>query len=453
MRRGNLVFRTPGGNRAAPGAGHQDARPSARKALSTAEHMRIAVVTSQRKIVGGAETYLRWLLPELRRRGHELLLVHEYGGDAVQTIDANVTDLRRVDLAAASPAAVLGALRDFAPDVAFLHAMESAPVEREIALSAPSVLFAHAYYGTCATGQKRFALPSVRTCERTLGPACLGLNYLRGCGFRSPTGLARTYQVQRARLEIVRFVRTVVVASTHMRREYERHGVAEGSLVTLPYPTLDVRPDPEPPSARAFSNQLLFLGRLTALKGCEDAILALPRVRAQLGRDVRLFIGGTGPDEAKLKRLAAATEPNAVHFLGWVDHGEKIQLMRQADALIVPSSWPEPFGIVGPEAGCVGLPAVGYAVGGITDWLTPGVTGEAAALEGGPVALADAMVRALTSSSRWQTLREGAWKMAQRFDPERHLNQLESVLQRAAGTAPDPATTPALRAAPPERAV
>ena len=42
----------------------------------------------------------------------------------------------------------------------------------------------------------------------------------------------------------------------------------------------------------------------------------------------------------------------------------------------MPSLWAEPFGLLGIEAGCVGLPAAGYAVGGIPDWLVPGETGE-----------------------------------------------------------------------------
>ena len=44
----------------------------------------------------------------------------------------------------------------------------------------------------------------------------------------------------------------------------------------------------------------------------------------------------------------------------------------------MPSVWPEPFGLVGIEAGCVGLPAAGFGVGGIPDWLRPGETGELA---------------------------------------------------------------------------
>ena len=39
--------------------------------------MRIGVVCSNREVVGGTETYLRWLLPALAARGHEVAAAFE----------------------------------------------------------------------------------------------------------------------------------------------------------------------------------------------------------------------------------------------------------------------------------------------------------------------------------------------------------------------------------------
>jgi glycosyltransferase involved in cell wall biosynthesis len=103
--------------------------------------------------------------------------------------------------------------------------------------------------------------------------------------------------------------------------------------------------------------------------------------------------------------------------------------MRGADVLAVPSVWPEPFGLVGLEAGCVGLPAVAFAVGGITDWLRPGESGELAS--GRPptvVGLTRALVGALGDPVHLTRLRRGAWCVAQQFSPTRHLKELERVL-------------------------
>jgi glycosyltransferase involved in cell wall biosynthesis len=106
--------------------------------------------------------------------------------------------------------------------------------------------------------------------------------------------------------------------------------------------------------------------------------------------------------------------------------------MRAADLLAVPSVWPEPFGLVGIEAGCVGLPAVAYEVGGVRDWLRPGVSGELAPGEP-PTAdgLAAAIVRALGDPARLNRLRVGAWEVACTFGPQRHLHALECILDAA----------------------
>ena len=49
--------------------------------------------------------------------------------------------------------------------------------------------------------------------------------------------------------------------------------------------------------------------------------------------------------------------------------------MASADLLVVPSLWPEPFGLVGLEGARSRLPAAAFAVGGIPDWLRSGVNG------------------------------------------------------------------------------
>jgi len=118
-----------------------------------------------------------------------------------------------------------------------------------------------------------------------------------------------------------------------------------------------------------------------------------------------------------------------VEFMGWVPTVEKLNLMRQVDLLAVPSLWPEPFGLVGIEAGCLGLPAVGYATGGIPDWLVAGETGELAPGDPPTVeGLAEAMIRALASPEHHTRLATGAWSLAKLFTLENHLARLEPIL-------------------------
>ena len=111
-------------------------------------------------------------------------------------------------------------------------------------------------------------------------------------------------------------------------------------------------------------------------------------------------------------------------------------MMREADVLAVPSVWPEPFGLVGIEAGCVGLPAAAFDVGGVRDWVRPGESGELA--PGDPPTadgLVQAIVRALADPAHLNRLRVGAWEVVRGFGRERHVEGLQRILEAAADAA------------------
>src|SRR5690606_37592813 len=98
---------------------------------------------------------------------------------------------------------------------------------------------------------------------------------------------------------------------------------------------------------------------------------------------------------------------------------------RTADLLMVPSLWPEPFGLVGPEAGAHGLPAVGFPVGGIPEWLRDGVNGHLAeGPPGRPEELAAAAMRALSDGQHYQALRRGAREVAGEYGLAGHVERL-----------------------------
>src|SRR5438034_10653049 len=75
---------------------------------------------------------------------------------------------------------------------------------------------------------------------------------------------------------------------------------------------------------------------------------------------------------ALAQRLGVAER---VHFRGWLSASELAEELANASVVVVPSLWPEPFGLVGIEALAAGRPCVASATGGITDWLEHGVGG------------------------------------------------------------------------------
>jgi glycosyltransferase involved in cell wall biosynthesis len=219
-----------------------------------------------------------------------------------------------------------------------------------------------------------------------------------------------------------------------MRSVMIQNGVPESKVHLLPlFPTHGDR-DLHPPQPRPRANTILFAGRITRLKGWTHLVPAIAMAGKQLGQGLALMVAGDGPDRDKLVRLAAKWNV-PLDFRGWLGPESLRALMKQADLLAVPSLWPEPFGLVGIEAGCVGTPAVAYGVGGIPDWLIPGVSGEMAPGDDlRPEPLAKAMVRALRDADHWQRLREGAWRQAGQFSREAHVDRLLPILQEAAAS-------------------
>jgi len=79
---------------------------------------------------------------------------------------------------------------------------------------------------------------------------------------------------------------------------------------------------------------------------------------------------------AELERRARRVAPGRVEMRGWVPPERIERVYDEARVVLVPSRWPEPFGMVGIEALRRGRPVVGAAHGGIPEWLARGSGGE-----------------------------------------------------------------------------
>jgi glycosyltransferase involved in cell wall biosynthesis len=179
-----------------------------------------------------------------------------------------------------------------------------------------------------------------------------------------------------------------------MAREYARHGLAPERIQLAPLFPTGPAPSSLPAVPRPMTGRLALLGRLTEVKGGEHAVRATRLASAALGRRLTLVILGDGPDRPRLEAMARQEGVEA-EVLGWVPAEHRDEQLRRADLLLVPSTWPEPFGLIGVEAGRLGVPAAGFPVGGLPDWLIPGVSGELAADPPRAASLAEAVARAL----------------------------------------------------------
>ncbi len=395
--------------------------------------MKILICTQHAGLVGGVETYLRVAIPRLIVAGFKLGVLAELIGTEVE-ISSGIDGVPLWSIAGRAVDEILADVAEWQPDVVYSHGLADANLEFAIAARYPTVAFAHNYSGTCISGTKCHARPVTVPCARVFGPGCLAAYFPRRCGGLNPLTALGLYRTQRRRNRMLSDFHTVLVASRHMAAEMIRNGVPADRVRLLPLFPTDCTPHPEPPSVRPQGGKLLFVGRLTALKGLSHLIRAIPLAEATLGRRFSLVVAGDGSErascESESRRMGVPAE-----FLGWIDTPRREAEMRTADLLVVPSVWPEPFGLVGIEAGCVGLPAVAYEVGGIPDWLEAGVSGELAPGDRlDPRRLGEAIVRALADPVHWQKLRVGAWEVSRRFSVEAHLDRLLPILEAAAST-------------------
>ena len=393
--------------------------------------MRIAVVNWSSRRVGGAEEYVAQLLPALRRAGHDVLFFHELDIPPTrQRIEATegVIDICVADGGAEQ---AVQRLRRWQPDVIYVQGVRDSALERELLSIAPAVFFLHTYTGTCISGGKTFTRPQAVPCDRKLGWPCL-VHYLpHGCGGLSPVTMWTQYRHQQRRLATLNDYRAMVTHSLHMQAEMARHGI-ETQVISFPVRVHRGAPDYE----RADTWRLLFLGRMEHLKGGQHLIDALPLVAAAAQGTVALTFAGDGAErqrwETRARAVMAGTPSVTIRFTGWVDQPAADQLLGNSDLLVVPSLWPEPFGLVGPEAAQRGVPAAAFDVGGISQWLKVGVSGHLApGNPPTPAGLAAAIVRCLADPEHYASLRRGAVEMSAQFTMDRHLSDLESVLEQA----------------------
>ena len=267
----------------------------------------------------------------------------------------------------------------------------------------------------------------------------------------------REYHRQSERLKLLSGYRAIVTHSQHMQDELVRHGLKPEHVYDLLYyvrhqrqslpgevqrntdylsqslPVLSV-PDKRASNSALTEWRLLFLGRMDFLKGGETFLEALPHISAALNRPLRVTFSGDGPQrqrwEEQSARAQALDQRLRIDFTGWLKGAQLESQMGDCDLLVLPSLWPEPFGLVGPEAGLRGIPVAAFAVGGIPNWLVDGVNGHLAAGDP-PTAegLAQAVINCLRDAPTHARLGQGALVMAQRFNMDNHLSALMEVFE------------------------
>ncbi len=319
----------------------------------------ILLLHNRYRTTGGEERAVAEIAALLRRRGHE-----------VEVLERSSEDVGRARAALGllggglDPDAVGRTVRRLGADVVHAHNIHPTLGWRALAAAqaagARTLLHLHNFRLFCAIGiSYRDGAPCFR---------CRGSSTFPGVRLRCRGSLteavvyAAALHRQQPRLyeHVDQFVAVSESTAAHLRDL----GLPASLTATLPNFTPN---DGFAGESRAGMGEFaLAAGRLTEEKGYDTAIAA---ARAA---GVPLVIAGTGPDEERLRGLAAGAD---VGFTGWLEADALAELRTRAAVVLAPSRWEEPCPYSVLEALAAGVPVLAADRGGL-----PELVGEDAVL-------------------------------------------------------------------------
>jgi len=288
---------------------------------------------------GGVQEYVRGLYRYLRANGHEAVIFTSGGGQPED-------DLRLIPLGAALPLSGSGSTTSIP-----LTTAAPAHLRRLLARENCDVLHVMAPYSPTLSGrllvQSRAAHVMTFLVAIEPGP------------YRTVLGSLARLQ----RRSLSRFHARIGLSATAAETGRALYG---GTYEVIPggVDTEQFAPELEPlPQLRDGHTNLLYVGRLEQRKGVAHLVRAFARLQNQYPQ-LRLVIGGDGPERAVLEQQARELGLERVLFLGYVPAADLPRLFASADLFCAPATYAESFGIVLIEAMAAGLPIVAAANAG-----------------------------------------------------------------------------------------
>lgn len=183
---------------------------------------------------------------------------------------------------------------------------------------------------------------------------------------------------------------------------------------------------------------VVLAGRINSWKGQSLLIAAVDHLRrtGKVGGLHVAIVGDTPPgqphwlDQLK-KQVADCGLTNTISFVNFVDDIRPV--WAAADIAVVPSTEPEPFGMVAIEAMAAGVPVVAAAHGGLLDIVADGETGILFEPKSVP-ALAAALAKLLASEELRNKMGNAGLRVQKKmFSVESQVESLERIYSSLAG--------------------
>lgn len=360
---------------------------------------------------GGIASYVRRLGRAQTEAGHAVLYL---------SADAAAGEAPDRHHRVRDDADLFGQARRYGLDVLHLHK----PVRTLPADRVPTLRTMHGHQGSCPSAT-RYLARQRRPCDRAYGLVGCALGHLADrCGSRHPQRMLAALAGVPHERSLAAEIHTVTV-SQFLKDQMVRAGCAEAHLHALLSPAPEAPPYRRPP--RHGIPHVAFLGRLVPQKGIDWLLRAL----ALRGAPAHLDVAGEGPQRAELEALAAELGlADRVTFHGWLGPEDARRLIQASRAVVVPSVWHEPAGLVTLEAGACGRAVVAGRVGGIPEYVD-----ENAALLVAPhdvADLADALATVIEDPALAERLgRAGRDRVRAQFALGRFVDDLDALYHLA----------------------
>ena len=184
-----------------------------------------------------------------------------------------------------------------------------------------------------------------------------------------------------------------------------------------------------PPSPPERDPVILFAGRIVAEKGADTFIRAAARALPKLPGWRAEMIGADrfapdSPETGFIRALRPEAEAAGVAMLGYRPHGDVLAAMARAAIVVVPSRWPEPFGLTALEAMAAGAALLVAPRGGLAEF----TAGAAEPIDpDDPESLAAALVRIAGDPARRAALAEAGRARAREYDVGPGIARLDAL--------------------------
>ncbi len=387
--------------------------------------MRILLVTDWNRGQGGAEAYIARLRDGLLAAGDDVgLLTSSAGseGDGKAEYVAFGTEQMAAQsvLQIANPfalSALKKAIHDFQPELVMLNMFmhHLSPAILSVLSALPTVLLVSDYKVICPLGAK--LLPNGTLCREKMGRVCYGNGCLSALHWLRDQV---RYGVLRAGFK---HIDHVLACSEWVKAALQQNEI-ESEVVLLP----DARPADNFQRRPAEAPTFLFLGRLDREKGVDVLIRAFALVHREYP-SACLRIVGCGPLQGELESLSAELGlVDAVEFCGWQSRQAVEAQLIDPWALVVPSAWAEPLGLVAVEAVTRGVPVIVSESGGLAEIVKPGVSG--LYFPNNDVSALATHLRAVAARTVFENhilAPELVAQVAHDFNVERHISLMRSV--------------------------